>query len=31
MKDYTFSKEKIAELDKFHRTLRDNLHPGEEI
>jgi len=23
MKDYTLSKEKIAELEKFHRTLRD--------
>ncbi len=23
MKDYTLSKEKIAELEKFHRSLRD--------
>ncbi len=23
MKDYTLSKEKLAELEKFHRTLRD--------
>jgi hypothetical protein len=23
MKDYTLSREKIAELEKFHRSLRD--------
>jgi hypothetical protein len=34
MKDYTLSKEKIAELEKFHRSLRDkrqaDLHRGLE-
>jgi hypothetical protein len=27
MKDYTLSKEEIAELEKFHRSLRDK-RPG---
>jgi hypothetical protein len=26
MKDYTLSKENIAELEKFHRSLRDKRH-----
>src|SRR4030042_2762075 len=30
MKDYTLSKEKIAELEKFHRSLRDK-HQADRV